>query len=95
MQRYSISSPALRERLGIRYIGGVGEFDVFWIGDSRRLVVKWMEEWGRTCPVSKDGSKRICGLRTINKRLSARHGPKMTKEEHEVLSAMRKLFVVE
>lgn len=95
MQRYNISTEPMRKQLGIRYIGGIGEFDVFWIGDSRRLVVKWVDVYGCTCPVSVDSADDVLPLEEINKRLEARTAPKMTEEEREVLSAMRKLFVVE
>lgn len=95
MQRYEISNARTRAKLGIRYIGGVGTYDVFWVADRRRLVVKWDPQWGNTCAVGEDGAEDIWPLAKINGRLERRIGPAMTEEEHTVLQAMRKLFVVE
>ena len=95
MQRYELGRPHIREKLGIRYIGGVGTYDVFWIAEFRRLVVKWNSVVGNTCAVGEDGAGDIWPLGKINGRLERRRGPTMTEEEHTVLSAMRKLFVVE
>lgn len=80
---------------GVRYVGGVGDFDVFWLGAPRRMVVKWADAYGLTCPASDDGADILFDLDEINKRLEIRDGPKMTEEEYEVLCAIRKLFVVE
>ena len=95
MQRYEISNPYTRATLRIRYIGGVGAYDVFWIAEFRRLVVKWHSDLGYTCAVTKDGAEELSPLKTINECLKYRSGPAMTEEEYEVLRAMRKLFVVE
>lgn len=95
MQRYELSDRMMRAKLGIRYIGGVGTYDVFWIADRRRLVVKWDAQWGNTCAVGEDGAEDIWSLEKINGRLQRRSAPTMNEEEHTVLRAMRKLFVVE
>jgi hypothetical protein len=95
MQRYEITTPDIRRWLGIRYIGGVGTFDLFWIAENGRMVVKWTEEYGRTCPISPDGAEDLHPLAKINEMMAKRSGPVVTEEEYEVMCAMRKLFVVE
>ena len=96
MQRYKIGSEFTRQSLGIRYVGNVGDFDVFWSSSRRRLVVKWADIYGLTCAVSDDGAETVRSLAQINTWLANRSAStRMTEEEYEVLCAIRKLFVVE
>lgn len=95
MQRYEISTPDMRKRWGIRYIGGVGTFDLFWIAEHRRMIVKWTDVRGCTCPISPDGAEDLHPLAKINEMMAGRSGPVVTEGEYDVMCAMRKLFVVE
>ena len=96
MQRYKIGNEHTRKRHGIRYVGAVGDFDVFWSSVPRRMVVKWADIYGLTCAVSDDGAESVRSLERINTCLANRSvTTRMTEEEYEVLKVIREVFVVE
>lgn len=90
-----MSSSRHRAKAGIRYVGGVGTYDVFWVGEYRRLMVKWVNVPGSIVTVTQYESVELSPLAEVNLRLEKRQGPKMTQEEYEVVGLMYKLFVPE
>ena len=94
MQRYTMSEVAQKHT---HYLGGVGRYDIFY--DSRygpRAFIKWTEEWGRVCMVTRDESEttdfNFYGFEELNGRLQRRNGPPMTEEEYATMVAICELF---
>lgn len=94
MQRYKMSDLAQKHT---HYLGGVGRYDIFY--DSRygpRAFIKWSEEWGRVCMVTRDASEPtgfdFYSFEELNGRLQRRHGPPMSEDEYVAMVAICGLF---
>ena len=94
MQRYKMNGVTQNHT---HYLGGVGRYDIFY--DSRygpRAFIKWTEEWGRVCMVTRDESETtdfdFYSFEELNGRLQRRIGPLMTAEEYAAMVAICELF---